>query len=338
MRCSPRPLAWEQWDDEKLLRTTIQKLQISLRHIPWLEQEQQNLHRELQQAGLQYLRPQIYLADEWFTPDGSALIAIPFYLAHPRLMQLERRMMGYVEGATRTEFRKLLRHEAGHCFDHAYRLERDPLWAHCFGDRSQPYEPDHYRPRLYSRRYVHHLADGYAQAHPEEDFAETFALFMTPTFLPHRRYGDAPTVLQKFSYIEQTVKQWGHRVPKGLHEERWSNVSHCKITLGEFYRRKRAQAVPGTPCFHDAHLQKIFSRRQGPVTACRYLQDNATILSNQIASLSGRYRYEARRLIAVAAKRAQDLNLFLKSSERQTREHVVMVLSAMVTQQQTTPN
>ena len=39
-----------------------------------------------------------YLSDEWFTPDGATAIAIPFYLAHPRLAKLEEAQMLEIEG------------------------------------------------------------------------------------------------------------------------------------------------------------------------------------------------------------------------------------------------
>src|SRR5256885_16453644 len=74
---------------------------------------------------------------------------------------------------------RILRHEAGHALDNAYRLRRRKRWRAVFGPASLPY-PARYRARPGSRRYVHHLGEWYAQAHPSEDFAETFAVWLTP--------------------------------------------------------------------------------------------------------------------------------------------------------------
>ena len=124
-------------------------------------------------------RPRFWLSDEWFSPAGVPGVGIPFYLAHPRLMRLERHQMFEVEGGTREGCLRLLRHELGHAVDHAYRLSRRKDWRDVFGSASLPY-PDAYRPNPASKRFVQHLDGWYAQAHPDEDFAETFAVWMTP--------------------------------------------------------------------------------------------------------------------------------------------------------------
>ena len=73
--------------------------------------------------------PHAWLSDEWFSPDNTPGIAIPFYLAHPRLMRLERRQILEVEGGTASECLRILRHETGHVVQHAYRLSPPPPLA-----------------------------------------------------------------------------------------------------------------------------------------------------------------------------------------------------------------
>ena len=107
----------------------------------------------------------MWLAEEWFSPDGIPGIAVPFYLAHPRLMRLERRMMRQVEGGNTNWMMRILRHEVGHAIDTAYRLRRRARWREMFGPASLPY-PESYRARPGSRRFVQHLGDWYAQAIP----------------------------------------------------------------------------------------------------------------------------------------------------------------------------
>ena len=132
---------------------------------------------ELEARGLP-VRPDCYLGDEWFSPEGSPVIAIPFYLAHPRLKQLELHQMLEVEGGTYEWCMQILRHECGHAYDHAYQFSSTDAWVEVFGDRDVEYQPETYRPRPYSKSFVRHLPNWYAQAHPDEDFAETFAVWL----------------------------------------------------------------------------------------------------------------------------------------------------------------
>src|SRR5690606_6795849 len=125
------------------------------------------------------LRPHVWLAEEWFAADGVPGIAIPFYLAHPRLIKLEQRQMLEVEGGTRDECMRILRHEAGHALDTAYRIRRRKQWREVFGPASKKY-PEYYHAKPYSKNYVLHLDSWYAQSHPSEDFAETFAVWLKP--------------------------------------------------------------------------------------------------------------------------------------------------------------
>src|ERR1044072_3467043 len=92
-----------------------------------------------------------------------------------------------VEGGTDTECLRILRHEAGHALDTAFRLHFKRQWREHFGSFAQRY-PDFYKPKPKSRRYVLHLPTWYAQAHPAEDFAETFAVWLTPRSRWRRRY------------------------------------------------------------------------------------------------------------------------------------------------------
>lgn len=139
-----------------------------------LEERIDQLHAELGARGIR-CRPHCWLSDDWFSPDGVPGFAIPFYLAHRRLARLERKQLLEVEGGTKQWCMKIMRHEAGHAIDNAYRLRRTRGYRETFGKVSQAY-PEYYQPKPYSRSYVLHLDMWYAQAHPVEDFAETFAV------------------------------------------------------------------------------------------------------------------------------------------------------------------
>jgi hypothetical protein len=168
---------WTDWDEDRLLDMRIRDLGLTIAGT-WLEERVHRLYAELQAKDLR-IRPHCWLSEEWFSPDGVPGIAIPFFLAHPRLKRLERKFILDVEGGTPAKCMRLLRHEAGHAIDHAFQLHRRRSWRRIFGLSSQPY-PEYYRPKPASRRYVVHLDNWYAQAHPDEDFAETFAIWLTP--------------------------------------------------------------------------------------------------------------------------------------------------------------
>ncbi len=193
------------------------------------------LRRNLLQAGLQYLDPEIYLGDEWFTPSGVCAISVPFYLAHPRLTQLEREMHRFAEGSVSSSCIKLLRHEAGHCFDHLYQCSKTKSWQDLFGDPALPYRPDTYRPRRHSRDFVRHLPDHYAQAHPDEDFAETFAVAITPHSHWRMVYRKWPVALAKLEYVSGLIAHHGHKRPKSLIREQSFAVRRKRMTLARHY-------------------------------------------------------------------------------------------------------
>jgi hypothetical protein len=145
---------WEGWDDERLLDLRLNELGVTIAG-SGLEDRVAVLHKELDERGIGF-RPHFWLSDEWFCPDGVPGIAIPFYLAHPRLSRLEQAQMLEVEGGSEEWCLRILRHETGHAIENAYRLRRRARRRLLFGSTTQPY-PDYYDPRPYSKSFVIHL-------------------------------------------------------------------------------------------------------------------------------------------------------------------------------------
>ena len=164
--------------------------------------------------------------------DGVPGIAVPFYLAHPRLERLERRIMGEAEGSDSRLLLRILRHEAGHALDNAYRLRRRKRWRDVFGPASLPY-PARYRARAGSRRYVHHLGEWYAQAHPTEDFAETFAVWLTPRSNWRKRYRGWGA-MEKLSYLNRLARKLGKSDPPRRRGQTDISVDEMETTVAEF--------------------------------------------------------------------------------------------------------
>src|ERR1700758_375860 len=160
---------------QEILDKPIRDLGLKIEGSP-LDRLVQQLYRELERKGLTRFHPACYLTDEWGCPSGEPVIGIPFYLAHPELSAFEKEMNDLEDPR---EVMMYLRHEAGHAFNYAYKLYNTPEWKQLFGSFRRRYR-DNYRPVPFSRNYVRHLAGWYAQKHPDEDFAETFAVWLTP--------------------------------------------------------------------------------------------------------------------------------------------------------------
>jgi hypothetical protein len=205
-----RKYDWETLSDEELLKRRLSSLRVTVEGT-WLEDCVSSLHQELEERGIR-LRPHTWISSEWFSPDRKPGIAIPFYLAHPRLMKLEKKMMLDVEGGTWSECMAILRHEAGHTVQQAYQLHRRRRWQQLFGLSSKRY-PLYYRPNPGSRRYVQHLRLWYAQSHPDEDFAETFAVWLRPRSNWRTRYAGWPA-LKKLEYVDQLMGEIAGKRPR----------------------------------------------------------------------------------------------------------------------------
>src|SRR3954452_4854813 len=226
---------WTTLSDEKLLEVRMCDLHVAIAGTE-LEPRIAQLNAELEARGLVF-KPHYYLSDEWFTPDGVPGIAIPFYLAHPRLAKLEEAEMLEVEGGDAASCLRILRHEAGHAIDNAYQLRRRPIRRRLFGNPATEY-PEYYTPKPYSKSFVQHLDHWYAQSHPDEDFAETFATWLDPGTDWHVRYTGWPAE-RKLQYIDRLMRGLAHASPKVTTTREVEPLSHLEKTLREHYLAKR---------------------------------------------------------------------------------------------------
>ena len=250
---------WAAWPDEKLLNMRLCDLQLEIQGTD-LEKQIEHLYHELENWGLGF-RPFFWLSDDWFTPDGVSGIAIPFYLAHPRLARLELNQMFEVEGGTPEWCMRILRHESGHAIENAYLLRRRRRRQKLFGKSSKAY-PEHYTPKPYSKRFVLHLDSWYAQSHPDEDFAETFAVWLDPNSMWQERYAGWP-VLKKLQYVDQLMRELAKRDPLAAPQRHVEPVSRLTKTLREHYQKKRRHYGLEHPDFYDRDLRRLFSAAPG---------------------------------------------------------------------------
>ena len=302
MSSFPRPYHARVLDFEKtppdvreLLAKRISQLGLRIEGSP-VERFVQQLHRELDRKGLRRFHPACYLTDEWGCPDGQPVIGIPFYLADPQLARLERAMNDLEDGR---EIMMYLRHEAGHAFNYAYRLYTTPEWRRLFGPYNRRYR-DHYRPVPFSRKYVRHLAGWYAQKHPDEDFAETFAVWLTPRANWRRKYRLWPAI-QKLRYVDRAARQARTHDPLVATGDTDITVDQMKLTVEQFYRRLTKTNGAAVNVALETDLMDFFVRpgrkRRNLRPAAEMLEEHRTLLTDKITYWTGVKRPLVRALV-----------------------------------------
>ena len=325
---SRREHRWAAFDDEALLRLRFKSLGLSLRDSPvWRDVER--LHEELERRGLRF-RPHAWLSTEWFSPDGIPGIAIPFYLAHPRLSRLERRMMGEVEGGAQKWRMRILRHEAGHAIDTAYGLRRRADFQRVFGRASKPY-PDDYSPRPSSDRHVLHLGHWYAQSHPVEDFAETFAVWMQPKAAWRRDYAGWPA-LRKLEFVDALMDEIATQAPQRRSRAVIEPLRQVDETLAQHYRLKR-QRYGGEDDRYDRWMARVFvprSERPRAIAASRFVREIEPQLRRLLERRARLHPYYLDHAISLVRRRARRLDLVLRSSRREAKRPVVRLHERIV--------
>lgn len=324
----PRPPepAWARLPDEELLNLRFSDLNLKIEGTE-LEPRIQELYQELEARRLAF-RPPCWLSSEWFSPEDVPGIAIPFYLAHPRLKKLEDLKMKQVEGGTKTWCMQLLRHEAGHAFEVAYRLSRKKRWRRVFGRASKPY-PEYYSPKPFTRDFVLHLDWWYAQSHPVEDFAETFAVWLRPGSNWRKRYKDW-RALRKLNYVDQLMAEIAGKPPLVRSRTKVEPVERLRQTLRQHYDSKQKQYSEEYPDFYDRDLRQLFppapdQQRYPPASA--FLRRIGRELRGRVASWTGEYAYTIDLVLKDMVKRAEELDLRVSRPENELKLEAAILLT-----------
>lgn len=319
------PPGWTSLPDEQLLDVRMCDLDLSIAGTQ-IEQRITHVDDELKARGLAC--PHYWLSDEWFTPDDVPGVAVPFYLAHSRLEKLELAQMLEVEGGDEETCLKILRHEAGHAIDNAYQLRRRPTRRRLFGTPATPY-PAYYTPKPYSKSFVQHLDHWYAQSHPDEDFAETFAVWLDPSSAWGLRYAGWPAI-RKLEYMDRTMRSLAKQRPSITTRRHVDPLPKLKKTLREHYRRKREHYGLDYPDFYESDLRNLFSDApeyaKNP-SAARFLRRIRKEVRSTVASFTDSYQYTIEQLIEKIIQRCRELNLRLTDSEEATKTEFMVFLT-----------
>ncbi|HXH48819.1 MAG TPA: putative zinc-binding metallopeptidase [Terriglobia bacterium] len=305
---SQRALSWARLSDVRLLNLRICDLGLKIEGTP-IEPRIQQLYEELDNCGLR-LRPHCWLSSEWFSPHEAPGIAIPFYLAHPRLRRLEAQQMKEVEGGTKSWCMQLLRHEAGHSYETAYRLARRKSWQRLFGRATRPY-PTFYNPRPVSRNFVLHLDWWYAQSHPVEDFAETFAVWLRPGEHWRKRYKGWPA-LEKLEYVDELMNELSRKPPLIKFRDEVDPVKRLRQTLRKYYQKKQKRYGSNYPEPYDHDLVRLFplpTHTNSYPSASAFLHRISPELRRRVSSWTGESAYTISCVLKDMIQRSRQLDL-----------------------------
>jgi len=324
-----KPYSWTRWPNERLLDTPIRDLGLRLAGSP-LEPRIRQLYSELERRGFVF-RPHFWLSDEWYCPDGVPGVAIPFFLAHARLRRLELAAVLEVEGGTAEWCMRLMRHETGHALLNAYRLDQRSDWRRTFGRPNAAY-PDTYLPRPYSKRYVLNLPNWYAQAHPHEDWAETFAVWLRPRSGWRRRYRSWPA-LNKLEYVDQLMREIRTLRPRLRNRREDNPADRIRMTLRQYYKEKVTRYASDSPEFSDRDLQKLFSADPADAAnekASRFLRRVQREILDTVERWTAEYRYRVNEFLKEMARRCDKLQLRVGRDEPETKTELAAFLTATV--------
>lgn len=296
------------------LATPIRDLGLAIAGTP-LEPVLAQFQQELERAGIHRLRPDFYLSNEWGVPFDTRSIGIPFYLARPDLIAVHAQRVGHLEGVGRVDLLRYLRHEMGHVVNYAYKLYEQEEWIGHFESITQPYLED-YRPEPFSRRYVRHLPGWYAQKHPDEDWAETFAVWMTPN-LDWRAAYAGWEALAKLEYCDRIMAVLNQRDPEVTATEHDEDISQLAVSLEDFYREPAGADDEPLPPGLDGALQAIFEDFGAPEDSAAdvarrpahelIIRLEPDLVAN-VYRWTGHFPEPTRRLVQHLAQRARQLD------------------------------
>ncbi len=292
------------------------------------------LYGELDKKGILF-KPKCYLTDTWGCPNKVPLIGIPFYYAHPTLARVEDEMRGDLEDEQ--ELIMTLRHEAGHAINYAYILYSSNEWQEIFGRFTEPYR-DYFHPNPRSKEFVKHLYQQvgpysgriYAQKHPDEDFAETFAVWLTPRSNWRHKYKNWGA-LKKLQFVDRLMKNIGGRKPLVTNGQLIRPIDSLNFTLLEYYNKSEERYREKAQGYVDDVLKEIFNtngKGEKRIPAGGFIEKNRTPLVDMISYWTGERVSSVGPLIDKLVARAKELNLNL-SPRRQS--HKLIQVTALAT-------
>jgi hypothetical protein len=324
---------WQDYSTSRLLEMRICDLGVSLKS-SWVYECIEQLYSEIEAKGLNF-RPHFWISDEWFSPDGIPGIAIPFYITHSRLQELNVEMLGEVEGADFEEVMRLLRHELGHAIDNAYGLRRNKARQKLFGKSTTPYLQS-YNAIPYDRDFVVHLNGWYAQAHPDEDWAETFAVWFDPNSKWKKTYKNWPAI-EKLHFIDNLMKEFKGKSPKVKNKYLVSPYQENKKTIASYYKGRERKIRDNLPPIDIVDFKKIFKsfkviRANSTMTrASDFMIEHREEIIDRAVDWTGQNAVIVGIILDQMLEVAKQLPLFVNDPKSRTLGNIVCYLTAFIT-------
>ena len=299
-------------EQRELLLRKISELPLTIKGTR-LEAYVLQLYQELERAGIAF-KPKTYLTDGWGCPNRVPMIGIPFYLADPKLCSLQGQLTGIEVEDDAEVMMMYLRHEAGHAFNYAYHFYRKPEWRQLFGLFSQTYKDD-YKQVPFSIRFVRYTPGWYAQKHPDDDFAETFAVWLKPNSEWRKQYIDTPA-LAKLLYVDQMARKYGRQSPVITDGKLDMPVQEMTMTMGKWFEKCRDTSHINLSLHRALNndLRNLFPADKGQLAA-DVLQAHRKQLIREVNRWTGMNHKILSALIDELLKRAQFLELKIEPEQ-----------------------
>ena len=255
----------------------------------------------------------MWFADEWFVADDTVGMGVPFYMLDLKLIKMEKKHVGFVDGETKQECLNIIRHEIGHVLDNAFKIRQREDFKKIFGDAAKKY-PKSYDYKKYSKKFVRNIKDGYAQGHPVEDFAETFAVWLDPNSCWKSKYKLWPAY-KKLLYVDKLIKGFKNKKQVVFKKESFDLAADSKITLKKYYSIKKRLYGQNGDDFWDSSLKKVFSgsKIKSP-TAYEFLTENRVEIINRLHCHENIRKYRLKKIYTQLRDRSKRLNLKVGSN------------------------
>jgi hypothetical protein len=318
----------------ELLLTPLNRLEVSLDGCD-LKEAVRLVRADMKRVGLNKLQPHFYLSTGYGTVAGSTSIALGFYDCTPLLNDLNAEYRGF-----RYSFEdvvNILRHEVGHAFSYAYKLYRRKDFREMFNVKGNYFNTypvtERYiqRANPWSRDFVNPNGDYYAQKHPDDDFAETFGVWLQPRYNWKRVYKLYPGALRKLRYVEQIVQELRRTEPViDQSPVPWEPLEEFNETLAQFLRaRSLTKLRRRATGFIDRDLLELFwqtpaqrdkhKRERDYVHADNFVRKHKRDIVNQVSRWVSTDVVVVKDLLDKCSTRAHALDLWVRKDEREKK-------------------
>ncbi|HTY62851.1 MAG TPA: putative zinc-binding metallopeptidase [Acidobacteriota bacterium] len=320
----------------EILHTAVNKLGLALKGT-LIDEAIRRVREDMARVGITQLNPNFYLSNSYGCVAGTTNIAVGFYDCSEYLRQLNKEIRNWLYDPA--DILQIIRHEVGHAFCYAYKLYRTKEFRRLFKVKGHFFNTytEHLggRANPWSADFVNPAGDYYAQKHPDEDFAETFSVWLTPEVDWQDQFRSKPGALKKLSYVERVVSDFGRQgtlLNNGGSNTLDMPVEQLSMTVAQFLGAKTAQMKTyrrRATSYVDGDLRELFqgSPRNLPLhrfrreyrRGARFLRTYKRLLINRVSYWVGVEDFVVSDLIDKLAIRARATERFLKLADSEKK-------------------